>query len=279
MMKKAIAGLAVASSMAMGSFGALADGGPRASIKDSPPPFSWTGFYIGGHLGWHRTDDGSYLVAPNDAATIAFWNTACVTGGSCNPNHGGAKGDGAIGGLQAGYNWQMSNWLIGVEADISGSTSGATHFNQELNTALVGPSNSWRSIATTNVEWVSTVRGRLGVLLSPTFLAYITGGLAVAGVERDWSQAYTNGNGSFNGTTYGRSKTTETGFALGAGAEWALGHKVTLGAEYLYVGLGSQRFGATFVTGGVSSITNSNFTVRGGDIDNHIARLKVNFKM
>jgi len=277
-MKKVITGLAFAGSLIMGQ-AAFADGMPQRSLKDAPAPaMSWTGFYVGGSLGWHRVDSGSYVATPLDAATTAFWATTCTAGGSCNPSRGAASGDGAIGGLQAGYNWQSSNFVAGIEVDVMGSTAGATRSNQELNPVLLGASTAWRGIASTNVEWMSTVRGRLGVVLSQTFLAYVTGGLAVAGVERDWSQAFTT-NSAVYGSTAGHNRTTQSGWTIGGGAEWALTNRVTLGAEYLFVSLGGQNFGASFVPASISSAANSNFGIRAGDVDNHIARLKVNFKL
>lgn len=50
-------------------------------------------------------------------------------------------------------------------------------------------------------------------------------------------------------------------------------------SEYLYVNLGGDNFGATFVPGATSTPLNSNFGVNAGSIENHIARLKVNFKL
>jgi outer membrane immunogenic protein len=63
--------------------------------KAAPAPvFNWTGFYVGGHIGY------------------GFGDTDLV----------GDDLDGFIGGVQLGYNWQFSrNWVFGIEGDISGT--------------------------------------------------------------------------------------------------------------------------------------------------------------
>src|ERR1700749_4879115 len=73
------------------------------------PVFNWTGFYVGGNLGysWGRSSDTSSLT--NGAGTTLF-----TTAGSSNLN-------GVVGGGQIGYNWQVQNWLWGLEADIQGT--------------------------------------------------------------------------------------------------------------------------------------------------------------
>src|SRR5579862_7233382 len=67
------------------------------------PMYNWTGFYVGGNFGWG-------------------WNNSSgtsVLGGVSGPVSG--SGNGALGGLQAGYNWQTNNIVFGVETDIQAS--------------------------------------------------------------------------------------------------------------------------------------------------------------
>ena len=74
------------------------------------PGYNWTGFYVGGNLGysWGRSSDTSTLA--NGAGTALFTSA------------GGSNLDGIVGGGQTGYNWQMQNWVWGLEADIQGSS-------------------------------------------------------------------------------------------------------------------------------------------------------------
>src|SRR5207253_1119057 len=71
--------------------------------------YNWSGFYLGGNVGysWGRSRDDSSLT--NGAGAILFASS------------GRSNLDGVVGGGQLGYNWQMQNWLWGLEADIQGS--------------------------------------------------------------------------------------------------------------------------------------------------------------
>lgn len=275
-MRAISASLVLAGAVAAGSFGAFADGGPtRGSLKDAPPPFSWTGFYVGGNLGYHGVDVGRLSVNPADAFTANLQCAAIVRSNPlCDSGLGSGSGSGAIGGLQAGYSWQFGSAVAGIEADLQGSTAGATQWAGGA--AVFGGFNlgQYSNQSTTNVEWMGTVRGRLGFLLSPMFLVYATGGFAYGGIDRSWS--YQNSNG-FIANIFGRDKYVGTGWTAGGGIEWAVGNRVSLGAEYLYATLAG---GNDYSASNPAAPTIQSFTIRHlGDVDNHIARLKLNFKL
>jgi len=96
-----LAAAAVVGAMPCASAADLGDGPPRRSIKDAPhvPPsvFSWTGFYIGTHLGYGWSD-------------LDWQNVSNSLGGS-----------GALAGGQIGHNWQKGAVVFGVEGDASAS--------------------------------------------------------------------------------------------------------------------------------------------------------------
>ena len=105
--------------------------------------------------------------------------------------------DGFLGGLQLGYNWQFNrNWVFGIEVDISGT---------DIN-SVVGPSH---------IDYLGTARARLGYAWDRTML-YGTGGLAYA-----------------RGATAGVHD-SDTGYALGAGLEWAFAPNWSAKVEYMY---------------------------------------------
>src|SRR5688572_26968810 len=93
-----------------GSMAALA-----ADIEAPPEDFDWTGFYIGGHLGYGEPSfDGFFDISE-----------AQGEGGTTDPlplettYADQLVADGFIGGAQAGYNYQSGNFLLGIEADVS----------------------------------------------------------------------------------------------------------------------------------------------------------------
>jgi outer membrane immunogenic protein len=276
MSKSILRAAVIAATLAM-TGNVLADGGPRiANVNDTATPaaFSWTGFYAGGSIGAQWLHDGVMTGTPADAATAGSF-AVCNAGGACPFNRGSDTGSSVIGGIQAGYNIQSGTMVFGVEVDFQGSTANAS---RDVATNLPPVFAPFQGTANTTIEWLSTVRGRLGVTVSPSVLAYITGGFAFAEVQRSYGGAFAAPAAA---NWFGRDKSIETGWTVGGGLEWAVTSNMTVGGEYLYVNLGG---GDAFVAGalpaGAGACTPAvcNFNVRGGDIDSHIARLKVNFK-
>src|SRR5262249_1630342 len=85
------------------------------------PVFNWTGFYIGGNVGygWGKSSNAWNVFAPN----FTTGDTICMPAGGafCPGGSDSDKLNGAIGGLQAGYNWQNGNSLAGIETDFQAS--------------------------------------------------------------------------------------------------------------------------------------------------------------
>jgi outer membrane immunogenic protein len=128
---------------------------------------------------------------------------------------------GLIGGT-VGYNYQMNQVVLGVEGDIDwANISGSTNTGC---TAVGGTG------CTTGDNWLSTVRGRLGYA-ADRFMPYITGGAAFGDVKA-------------SGPGLTGTDTTNAGWTLGGGIEFAIAGHWTAKAEYLYVNLGSVSCGA-----------------------------------
>jgi outer membrane immunogenic protein len=87
------------------------------------------------------------------------------------------------------------------------------------------------------LEWFGTVRGRAGVLVSPTVLLYATGGLAYGEVK---TSEIIGGLAGFSNSD------TRVGYTVGAGIEGVIGGNWTAKLEYLYVDLG--RTSGSFLT-------------------------------
>lgn len=132
-----------------------------------PPVFSWTGFYVGGNAGWGwlRDSGGTFCINP----------AGILNGPGCNAQTATSdqiRGDGFICGTQAGYNWQINNWVLGIEAAaaIKGSVAAPIFL-------VAIPILSAIENAIEKLEWFGTVRGRLGVAFDRVFV-YGTGGFA-----------------------------------------------------------------------------------------------------
>lgn len=272
-MKHAYTMLGAVAALGMSASTALADGAPRrAAAAAAPAPFSWSGAYIGGNVGATWADSDQAAWTPANAATTAQF-AACIANGSCPTRLTPDSHTGVIGGVQIGYNWQMQHVVFGIEVDFQGSTA---HTGTQATLPVPGGgAATWDTVYNANLHWLSTVRARLGFLVSPTVLAYVTGGFAFGEVGRSWGTNLLNAAATF--PTFGRSHSVDTGWTIGGGLEWAFSNKVTLGAEYLYVNLDGDDFSARGLAGNCTT-SNCNFNVRGGDFDTHIARLKVNFK-
>jgi outer membrane immunogenic protein len=200
---------------------------PGAQAADMPikapryiePSASWAGWYIGAHAGaaWQNTTVDGY----------SFSKTAFIGGG------------------QLGYNWQHGNFVFGLEGDISG-LSGKNTLSQ-----------FGYDVASSQIRWLSTVRGRFGLAVGDT-MAYATAGVAFGGVK----------NTLIGDPSYSSSK-TKVGWAVGGGVEHMLNRNWTIGLEGLFVDLGRSN-----LTFGPSSKTTTlrfqNTAV--------IGRLKLNYK-
>lgn len=167
--------------------------GPVAAPVYVVPAFTWTGFYVGGNAGYG-------------------WGNVNTNGGLALTNTGDL--DGFIGGGQVGYNYQMGQFVLGVEADIQGA---------DLNTG-----NTFGGLRI-KTDYFGTVRARAGFAFD-RFMPYVTGG---------W--AYGNVKTTIPGTFFSSDKTHTGGWALGGGLEYAITNNLIAGVEYLYVDLGEKR--------------------------------------
>ena len=243
----------------------------RPVYKAPPAPvvtYNWTGFYVGGNAGWYNFDTDQTSRPANDL-TAAAW-TACFNAGSCVRNFGGQSGDGFIGGVQAGYNWQTSNVVFGVEADWNWTSKSGTA-SIARNVAFIP---EFTGTATTEMDWLGTVRGRAGILVSPNLLAYATGGWAYGQVNRTFNAGY-----STLGQTYsGSSKEILNGWTLGGGIEWAFGNGWSLGAEYLYVKLNGDGGYTSSAYGSGCNASFCQYAITSTDVTENIVRAKLNYK-
>jgi outer membrane immunogenic protein len=173
------------------------------------PAFSWTGFYIGGNLG-------------------GAWEHGTLTDSDFGLNFSGSNNGVFIGGGQAGFNYQVSNVVFGVEGDFDWASNNNNNNNGVL-IPLVGTIQ-----ATANDRWLTTVAGRLGVAWDRVLL-YGKGGGAWVGAN-----GFTVTNLTTGASFSGGSSTSNSGWVAGGGLEWAFANNWTARVEYDYIGLSSK---------------------------------------
>lgn len=198
---------------------------PISGIEHSP--YNWTGFYVGGNIGGNIT---------------ANWN-ADTQAGSTFTYHDNNSGQiaptldtgigGAIGGVQAGYNWQIGPVVVGGEWDFSAIEAGGAN-----SAAMFVPVQGY-TLNTAASEWLkflSTARARVGYVLYDRFMIYATGGLAFGEVQ---GQGEISMIGNPNYVWYNSTNNLKVGYVLGGGVEWAMTDRWTLRMEGFYYNLGS----------------------------------------
>jgi iron complex outermembrane receptor protein len=230
--------------------------------------WTWAGFYLGGTVGygWGKSN--------TDTAFSDIANTSPLLATSRSN-----RLDGAIGGAQAGYNWVAGNLIAGVEADLnySGQRAGlaSTCPGEVCNPALVGvvadPSVQAVFEQSQKLEWFTTLRGRLGAVVTPDAIAYVTGGLVVGEVMTAGTVFGFDGDGNPVNTIVS-SHNTKAGWTAGGGLEARLFGNWTGKLEYLYLDLGSITTVPTPAPGAtVAAVFNSRVT-------DNVVRLGVNYK-
>jgi len=174
--------------------------------KKGPPPapvaapFSWTGFYIGANAGGLWSRDGV--------------DESSCTGGVCSlVGTDTLDLSGVVGGVQAGYNYQIQSFVLGVEGDLDWSSAKGSDYP-----VISGQTHS------ASLPFFADLRARLGVAIGRV-LPYVTGGVVVADVQNKLDPA------AFSLDRGGAS----TGWAIGGGAEYAIDAHWSVKVDCLYM--------------------------------------------
>jgi outer membrane immunogenic protein len=219
-------------------------------LKAPPAPVAvapwWTGFYVGinGGYSWGRSE-----------TNVSWFNS--VTGAPIVPPAGSISSatfdmNGGIFGGQIGYNAQFNNFVVGVETDIQwsgqkGNTNFLCAFILPGVAGVCAPGVTGgpplTAIGTTmgfeqKLEWFGTLRGRAGLLVTPDWLAYVTGGLAYGEIQTNTTLSTFNAGGGVNSTA-ATSNVTNVGWTVGVGLEGRFWQNWSAKLEYLYMDLGT----------------------------------------
>ncbi|MEJ5901032.1 outer membrane protein [Ochrobactrum teleogrylli] len=165
------------------------------------PTFTWNGAYIGGQVGygWGKSDFSGDLFT-----------------------YGNVKPDGFLGGLYAGYNFDLgNNVVLGIDGDITYNdvSKGIDIYDGDL---AVGSFEN-------KLRWSGAVRARAGYAFD-RFLPYIAGGVAFGNIKN---------SGDIDGIGFSESKTL-TGWTIGGGVDYAATDNLILRLEYRYTDYGDK---------------------------------------
>ena len=267
-----------------------------------PPPFTWTGFYVGVNAGGGSTNNNN---RSNDGFPFIG---AVPIGGTFIPvaSSGSSNRSGFLGGVQAGYNYQFgygSGFVVGAETDIdwaninrnknNGVLFGSFTLPQFPGTVFT-PSNIATTSHSNNNQYIGTVRLRAGYAWD-RILVYATGGLAYGGVNNNNNVGSAllattapgfiiptdgrNLTGAPVSTVIGtgvtsRSSSTKTGWTVGGGVEYAFTPNWTVKGEYLYENFGHVNSApGLFLPGVATAFNNSNRS-----INVNVVRVGLNYK-
>ncbi|MGH6857792.1 MAG: outer membrane protein [Methylocella sp.] len=252
--------LASAGAMALAGTAVAADLPSRAPppvFLPPPPVFTWTGLYVGINAGytWGASNNVTVSTAPgfispgDIAAGGGPFGVAAAVGANGVLGTGGNSG--FIGGGQIGYNFQFYNsWLIGIEADIQGIAGTRSSGSLGTSTPIIpGSAVTTALSASKSLDYLGTVRGRFGFLVTPTLLIYGTGGLAYGGANANVSivgQFTPPPNPSITEPWFSNAAFSDTrvGWTAGGGLEWLFAPNWSAKVEYLYYDLGTVSFNA-----------------------------------
>jgi outer membrane immunogenic protein len=220
-MKRSLSSLVAASAIVGFSTVAVADGMP--SRYAAPAYTSWSGFYIGGSVGWQWTDVDWSFPAP-----IANQ----ITSTSQSFDHG-------VLGAHVGYQHQFGAIVVGIEGGAKIAPRSAQARRESSRCAFPLPFND--RCDTENVERLYTLGGRLGWTPTSKWLLFATGGYA--SVEVDTGIRFggvlvppppTATPVSFGGARH-------DGWYVGGGVEYMVTKNIIIGLEYQHFDFDTER--------------------------------------
>jgi outer membrane immunogenic protein len=212
---------------------------------------TWAGFYVGGDLGF-GSGQSTYSFA--DPGNSGFF--ACgPCGGPWDSQSPSASNGSVIGGLHVGYNWQVTPmWLAGLEGDFAW-----TGIHAASDTLLTQPGGTFPSSNVhfqTDVKWLASLRGRLG-LTRDNWLAYFTGGVAWSDLKFNASASCPASDCAVSGLFAApfSASAIRTGFVLGGGGEWQVPNSDWRARfEYLYYRFNGSESGTGLWQRGVPGV-------------------------
>jgi outer membrane immunogenic protein len=208
---------------------------PAPPVYAPPPPiiavFTWTGCYVGGNGGgiWSNKTFTNTNFIPG----VPALGLPAIPAGT---DFGSQTVSGGLGGLQGGCNYQVANWVFGIQGDYDwvGANGDSNNGGAALGFGLLTVNNH------INIRSLASVTGRVGYSWG-RFLGYVKAG--GAWVRDDYSLQTAVGTGDF-----ATASETRGGWTVGIGGEYAFLDWLTGFAEYDFYGFGTKTNNFTCTT-------------------------------
>ena len=233
----------------------LTPGAALAADFGAPPaPYNWTGVYFGvnGGLGWDNTKANYSYTSSAATAPPGFEDVfgaagplnvtgdtavqSAIADGYLPVSLGDSSNTFGAFGAQVGYNYQMQQMVVGIEADLDWA-GGVRSSSFVAPPNIASLTNDGKSTA--GLQWLGTARLRAGYAFDRA-LIFATGGLAFGGVKAESSA--TQSDGSNTDLFAGAASGSKVGYALGGGLEFGFARNMSLKGEYLYYDLGKADY-------------------------------------
>ena len=209
--------LATATAFAVASAATVLAADMAKPVYKAPPPapalYSWTGFYVGLHGGGAWSDKDWFY--PCTATNLLL--------PPCGVAQGGHNATSWLAGGQVGFNYQVGQWVWGIEAEFSATELKEGHLD------LAFPTD----IHNSRTDFIGTVAPRLGLTWDRALL-YAKGG--AAWVNNDYSLSIAS-----SGLTTYTADSTRWGWMVGLGIEYAFAQNWSAKVEYNYLDFGTER--------------------------------------
>jgi outer membrane immunogenic protein len=199
----------------------------------------WQGFYVGGYAGSAFGHNSVNTTAEYDPGPSGYFydtdvdDIASVGSGSLNSstfNYG----------ILGGYNLQLQQFILGVEASFGGMNLNGSR-SVTIPYSCVGCVSSFTLSQRVKTNWLFMARPRVGYAFQQ-LLVYGTAGYALT--DLNYQAGFNDGFGAESGGV----RQARSGWSVGAGLEYQIAKHWSFRGEYLYLGFGDVSDTSTNLT-------------------------------
>lgn len=195
--------------------------------KETPVNSAWNGLYLGPNIGYgtHPAIIYNNVISASAQSLQNLYNTP--------PYSLNVSNEGFLAGGQVGYQSMFEHILWGVEADLDYSAIAGSN-------AMTPNDIPVTTTVRSDINWLGTLRGRLGKVATKDTMVYLTAGLAYGNASLAFAQQQPGVNCPYSIICVDHTETQLlAGYTAGAGIEYAITSRATMKLEYLFVALGN----------------------------------------